>query len=118
MQERPETPTAAADDAVIELAPFRLRDGVTEAALLAAADAIQRDFLARQPGFVRRDLARGEDGRWADVVYWADGASAAAAMAAAMASPSCGAYFALMLGANGGDDPGEALLHLRRVRAY
>ena len=103
---------------VIEIAPFRVREGVTEARLLEASEAIQRDFLARQPGFVRRELARGEDGRWADVVYWADGPAAEAAMAAAAASPACRAYFELMTGADGGADPGEALLLLRRVRAY
>ena len=102
----------------IELAPFRLRQGVTEDALLAAADAIQRDFLGRQPGFVRRELARGADGRWADVVYWADGAAAEAAMEKAGESAACRAYFELMTGANGGADPGEGLLLLRRVRAY
>ena len=103
---------------VIEWAPFRLRDGVTEAELLAASEAIQREFLGRQPGFLRRELARGADGLWADVVQWADGAAAEAAMAAAATSRACSAYFALMAGANGGTDPGEGLLLMRRVGAY
>ena len=105
------------DGAVIELAPFRLRAGASEAALLEASDAVQ-DFLAGQPGFVRRELARGADGRWADVVLWTDQASVDAAMARVGESAACQAYFALMAGANGGDDPGEGLVHLRRVRAY
>ena len=103
---------------VIEWAPFRLRDGVTEAELLEASEAIQREFLGRQPGFVRRELARGADGLWADVVHWADGGAAEAAMAAAATSLACRTYFELMVGANGGADPGEGLLHMQRVRAY
>ena len=103
---------------VIEWAPFRLRDGVTEAELLAASDAIQREFLNRQPGFVRRELTRGAGGLWADVVHWADGGAAEAAMAAAAGSPVCRTFFELMAGAHGGADPAEGLLHLERVRAY
>src|SRR5688500_11089819 len=55
---------------VIEWAPFRLREGVTEAQLLEASEAIQREFLARQAGFLHRELARGADNLWADVVHW------------------------------------------------
>jgi hypothetical protein len=109
---------APREGAVIEYAPFRLREGVTEAELLEAAEAIQREFLGRQPGFVRRELARIADGRWADMVYWTDAHSAEAAMAKAGESTTCGRYFALMAGANGGDDPAEGLVLLTRVRTY
>ena len=104
--------------AVIEWAPFRLRDGVTEAELLAASDAIQREFLGGQPGFLRRELARGAHGLWVDVVHWADRTAADEAMATAATSAACRTYFELMAGANGGDDPGEGLLLVQRVRAY
>lgn len=102
----------------IEVAPFRLREGVPEARLLEASEAIQREFLARQPGFLRRDLARGADGRWADVVYWADEASVHEAMGRAGEHPACRAYFACMAGVDGGDDPGATLMLLRRLRSY
>ena len=103
---------------VIEWAPFRLREGVTEAQLLEASEAIQRAFLARQAGFLHRELARGADDLWADVVHWADGAAAEAAMKAAASSRACSTYFSLMTGANGGADPGEGLLLLQRVGTY
>ena len=105
-------------DPVIELAPFRLRDGVTDVELLEAAAAIQRDFLDRQPGFLRRELARGEDGTWTDVVHWSDAGAAHAAMHAAANSPACHRYFHLMVGANGTADPGEGVVLLHRVREY
>lgn len=103
---------------VIEWAPFRLRDDVTEAELLEASGVIQRDFLDRQPGFLRRELARSDDGIWSDVVHWSDAGAARAAMDAAASSPACHRYFHLMAGANGGADPGEGLVLLRRVREY
>ena len=103
---------------VIEWAPFRLRDGVTDAQLLEASAAIQRDFLEGRPGFVRRELVRGSDGLWADVVYWIDLAAARDAMEAAASSPTCSRYFRLMIGASGAPDPGEGVMHLRLVRTY
>jgi hypothetical protein len=105
------------DGAVIEWAPFRLADGVTEAALLDASETLQREFLARRPGFVRRELLRGADGGWSDLVVWADQASADAVMSAVGESAACRAYFALMRGADAAD-PGAGVLHLRRVRSY
>ena len=106
-----------ADGAVVEWAPFRLAAGADEAALLAASATLQREFLERQPGYVRRELLRGDDGGWVDVIVWRDDASAAAAMQAAMESTTCRAYFRLMQG--GGEmDAGAGVLHLRRVRAY
>ena len=107
----------AGDGAVIEWAPFRLAAHATEAQLLAASDALQREFLVRQPGFVRRELLKGADGQWADFVVWRDGAAATAAMQAVAASPVCLAYFHLM---EGGDDMSAetGVQHLRRVRTY
>lgn len=107
----------AADTAVIEWAPFRLAPGASEDALIAAAEAIQRGFLERQPGYVRRELLRGDDGRWVDLIVWRDDASAQAAMQAAESSERCAAYFALMTGIDS-PDPGSGLLHLRRVREW
>jgi hypothetical protein len=109
---------AAGRGVAIEWAPFRLRDGATEAQLIEAAEAIQREFLGRQPGFLRRELARGAGGLWADVVHWSDAARAEAAMTAAATSLACRAYFELMAGVNGGADPGEGVLLMQRVCVY
>src|SRR5687768_13380134 len=109
--------TMARDEGVvIEWAPFRLRDGVTDAELMEASAAIQRDFLEARPGFVRRELVRSGDGLWADVVYWTDLAAARDAMDAAASSTTCSRYFHLMVGASGAPDPGDGVTHLRLVR--
>jgi hypothetical protein len=101
----------------IEWAPFKLAEGADEASLLRAADAIQDGFLAKQPGFVRRELLKGEDGQWADLVYWESADAAAAAMKEAAASPACFEYFRLMVGANQAD-PGVDLQHFERKKTY
>ncbi len=108
---------APRDGVVVEWAPFRLASGIDEAALLEASEALQRDFLQRQPGFLRRELLRGADGQWVDLVHWRDEPSASAAMRAAGSSPVCHTYFHLM---EGGDnmDAGTGVLHLHRARAY
>jgi hypothetical protein len=108
---------APAEGAVVEWAPFRLAPGTEEAALLESAEAVQRDFLQHQPGFVRRELLRAADGQWVDLLVWSDEPSAMAAMSAAGSSPACQAYFHLMVG---GDsmDASSGVLHLHRVRVY
>jgi len=102
---------------VIEWAPFRLAEGVTEGELLAASETLQREFVARQPGFVRRELLRGADGHWADLVHWESERAAHDVFAAAMESPVCAEYFKLMVMPEGGD-PAAGVLHLQRVREY
>jgi hypothetical protein len=102
---------------VVEWAPFRLVSGATEQALLAASESLQRDFLGRQRGFVRRELLRGADGQWVDLVHWEDEAAAHAVLAAAMESSVCAEYFKLMETPEGAD-LAASVLHLTRVRAY
>ena len=109
--------TTDVSELVIEWAPFRLAEGVTEGELLAASETLQREFVARQPGFVRRELLRGADGHWADLVHWESERAAHDVFAAAMESPVCAEYFKLMVMPEGGD-LAAAVLHLHRIREY
>jgi hypothetical protein len=102
---------------VVEWAPFRLAPGADEAALLEASDALQRRFLERQPGYLRRELLRGTDGQWADLVFWADAESVKSAMQAIDGSAECQRYFSFMLPSDP-SDPTGGMLHLQRVCAY
>lgn len=52
----------------LEIVTFRLKPGAE--AGFAAANNLVADWLARQPGFVNRCLARRDDGGWVDVVRW------------------------------------------------
>ena len=111
-----DVPDDVASGPVIEWAPFRLADGVSEPALLVASERLQREFVARQRGFIRRELLRGANGEWVDLVHWTDREAADAVFAAAMESPVCAEYFKLMVTPEG--DPGASVLHLHRVREY
>lgn len=81
---------------VVEWAPFTLKEGVNESQLLAAAENVQRVFLASQPGFQRRELLQGANRQWVDLVYWQDEKSAESAAQAAMNSGICLQYFSMM----------------------
>ncbi len=100
---------------VVEWAPFRLHAEASEERLLAASRELQESFLAKQPGFRRRELLRGRDGEWVDLVEWEDRRSAEAAMKAAETSAICLAYFHLMAG---GPDAANGVLHFDRVASY
>jgi heme-degrading monooxygenase HmoA len=81
---------------VIEWAGFGLLPGVTEAELLQAAEAMQRQFLDAQGGCLSRDLVSLGPDRYADVVVWQSQDAARAAMAQAGQFPACAAYFRLL----------------------
>jgi hypothetical protein len=102
---------------VIEWAPFRLREAASEAALLSASESLQRDFLERQPGFVRRELLRGEGRDWVDLLYWESAEALAAAMQRAGQSPVCFAYFQVMEQADHAQ-PGAGVSQFRLVQTY
>lgn len=100
----------------VEWAPFTLAEDADEERLLRAAEALQKDFLSHQPGFIRRELLRSADGRWVDIVYWANTAAAEVAMRNAAESPSCHEYFHLMAAADHQDaGGGVTLFALRRT---
>lgn len=52
----------------LEIVTFRLKPG-TETGFVAN-NAAMTDWLARQPGFLGRHLAKREDGVWVDIVRW------------------------------------------------
>ena len=83
-------------DQVLEWAPFRLKSGVDEATLLESSERLQRDFLAHQEGFVRRELIEGAEGAYIDLVWWDSFAASQAAVKSAARSPARRAYVALM----------------------
>ncbi len=103
------------EQVVVEWAPFRPAANVSEERLLAASRELQEVFLARQPGFVRRELLRGGKGDWVDLVYWADRKAAEEAMKAAAGSAACLSYFHLMAGP---PDAASDVHHFDRVAVY
>jgi hypothetical protein len=104
-------------NACIEWAPFRLKAGVSEEMLLRTSAELQEGFVRQQPGFVRRELLRGTDGQWVDLVVWRDAAAAAAVALTAASSPVCASYFALMEGVDHAD-PGVGVQYFERAARF
>ncbi|HEA3129213.1 TPA: hypothetical protein RVR73_000492 [Aeromonas hydrophila] len=52
----------------VEFATFRLKEGVTEADLLALAHRVESEFLVQQSELIVHSLLRGADGIYADLV--------------------------------------------------
>ncbi len=73
----------------IVVAPGRLKDGVTEVTMLAASERFQREFVAHQPGILRRTLVADPGGGYADIIVFTDEAAIAEVMAAEQTSPVC-----------------------------
>ena len=92
---------------VLESSPFRLKPGVDEATLLHASERMQRDFLSSQQGFVRRELIKGAEGSYTDLVWWESFAASQAAMKKAVSSHAVSAYLSVMDSSAG--DPRDAV---------
>lgn len=81
---------------IVEWASIKLAEGKTEQDLLAASDTFQRQFLAGQEGFLRRELIRKSEREYVDIVHWRSEADVKAIMAMVESSPACAAYFSVM----------------------
>lgn len=79
-----------------EWAEFTLKPHATEAALLEASAAMQREFLDQQPGFIVRQTLKLGHRHYADLVTWRSQEAAHEAMGKAASFPACGEYFGLM----------------------
>ena len=76
---------------VIEVVTFKLKTGVSAAEFAPVDKAVGREHVAKQPGFISRESARGADGAWLVIVHWRSVRDADASMAsfekAAAAAP-------------------------------
>ncbi|HSL45214.1 MAG TPA: hypothetical protein VK897_17405 [Anaerolineales bacterium] len=100
---------------IIEFAPFKLAEGVDEAKLLAASDALQAEFLSQQKGFIKRDLVKNGNGKWADIAYWESRESVEQAMQKAPTNPAAIRYFQLMVSTESNDASVDVmLLHIAK----
>jgi hypothetical protein len=81
---------------IVEISQFRLVPGSDERAFVKAAEETQTAFLARQEGFVSRDLLHGEDGSWMDVVRFVDAEAAQVAFQAFAGHPSVKAFESML----------------------
>ena len=69
------------EGAVIEVVTFQLKEGVTFEQFQPLDKAVELQHVAKQPGFISRESAAGENGEWLVVVYWRSIEEAEASMA-------------------------------------
>jgi len=97
----------------VEWAPFKVSKQVSDQQLFDAANALENDFLNKQPGYLRRELLKGEDNNWVDLVYWSSPEQAQAASQSFMESTACQQYFALMT-----DTDGSGVAHYAQMKKW
>lgn len=79
---------------VIEVVTFKLKAGVAAAEFAPIDKAVERDHVARQPGFVSRESAHGADGEWLVIVHWRSAKDADASMASFEKAPAAAPFMA------------------------
>jgi hypothetical protein len=80
----------------IVIAPFRLREGVSEDVMLKTSDDFQKQFVQKQDGILRRIVVKDGDGGYADVVFFEDAVAIDRVIEAEQNSNVCAAFFAIM----------------------
>lgn len=73
---------------VIEIATFKLKEGVSAQQFAPLDKAVEVDHVSQQPGFLSRETAYSEDGVWLVVVHWASIEDADASMNSFMGAPA------------------------------
>lgn len=81
---------------VTVIAPIKLAEGKSEADLLAASLIFQNDFVAHEPGVLRRELVRKPDGTYLDIVQFRSEDDMADVVKREMESPACASFFSVM----------------------
>ena len=71
---------------IVEITTFKLNHGVKEKDFEQSAHAMQKDFLEKQNGFIKRILTVSEDSIWTDIVFWQNRHNVEDAMKAAETS--------------------------------
>lgn len=80
----------------IALAPFTLKEGVSEQTLLSTSDHFDRLFVKNQDGILRRILVRDGEGGYADIVFFEDEQAIERVLEAEQNSEVCAAFFSIM----------------------
>ncbi len=80
----------------VEIAQIRLRPDVTEEDFLAAFQRFVDGFVRQQPGFLRCELLKKDDGQFLDLVHWATRSDAVSAFERSYENDACLAFFELL----------------------
>ncbi len=97
---------------VIELVQFKAKSGVSDIEVLAASQEAHDGFLAKQRGYVSRELLKSSEGAWVDIVHWETMEDAQAAMDSFMGHPSTKKFGEVI------DPSSIKMMHLKVAKKY
>lgn len=81
---------------VVEVVTLKLRSGISYAEFAPVDKAVGSEHVARQPGFISRESAAGQNGEWLVIVHWRSVADAEASMASFSSAPAAQKFVALI----------------------
>lgn len=80
----------------IQLAPGKMKAGISEEQALAASDRFDKEFVKQQTGIIKRIFLKANDGTYADLVFFESKEAADKVAKAEQAGhPACMAFFEL-----------------------
>ena len=87
-------PESNVEPTVIEVATFKLADGVSPAQFAPLDAAVERNHVSKQPGFVSRETGYTDQGEWLVVVHWESIDAAEGSMASFANAPAATDFMA------------------------
>ena len=79
---------SAAKAEVIEVVTLKLKPVVTASAFKPIDKAVETEYVSKQPGFISRESAAGENGEWVVILHWNSSKDADASMAKFSGAPA------------------------------
>ncbi|MBI5406008.1 hypothetical protein HY972_03175 [Candidatus Kaiserbacteria bacterium] len=99
------------ENVTVKVIEYQLAKGVEEQAFLDASAALMSE-LAKLRGFIKRELHKGENGRWRDIVYWQSRKDADQSDLDIPNIPACMKCIALM------DHKDMTIAHFEQIQLY
>ncbi len=88
------TPGLAFASDVVEVVTLKLKDGVGYAQFMPIDKAVETQHVSKQPGFISRESAAGQNGEWLVIIHWQSAKDADASMASFASAPAAKDFMA------------------------
>jgi hypothetical protein len=87
-------PRLAVASDVVEVVTLKLKPGVNYADFAPIDKAVETQHVSKQPGFIARESAAGENGEWLVIIHWRSAKDADASMASFASAPAAQDFMA------------------------
>jgi len=82
--------------ATVEVITFKLKPGVDQDKFMHENQVVATEYTPKQPGFIDRELGKGDEGEYVVVVHWEDTPSAEASMKIFPDDPTAQEFISMM----------------------